>query len=95
MIVVALLPMPNLLNIEPRIWLILHNTTAGKNTSDSGAVVVLKVVTTVREKNYIEFSMLLERFLAWLAAKATLMAYWFFFQMRLFLYIIFVDHFCS
>ena len=43
---VALLPMPNLLNIEPRIWLMLHNTTAGKKTSDKGAVVVLKVVTT-------------------------------------------------
>ncbi len=43
---VALLPIPNLLNIEPRIWFMLHNTTAGKKTSDKGAVVVLNVVTT-------------------------------------------------
>ena len=48
---VALLPMPNLLNIEPRIWLMLHNTTAGKKTSDKGAVVVLKVVTTEKIEN--------------------------------------------
>ena len=46
----ALLPMPSLLNIEPRIWFILHRTTAGKNTSDNGAVVVLNVVTTTIEK---------------------------------------------
>ena len=50
---VALLPMPNLLNIEPRIWLMLHNTTAGKKTSDKGAVVVLKVVTTEKIENVI------------------------------------------
>ena len=41
--------MPKRLNIEPRIWLILHKTTAGKNTSDNGAVVVLKVVTTEKQ----------------------------------------------
>lgn len=46
---VALLPMPNLLKIEPRIWLMLHKTTAGKKTSDKGAVVVLKVVTTEKQ----------------------------------------------
>ena len=50
---VALLPIPNLLNIEPRIWFMLHNTTAGKKTSDKGAVVVLNVVTT-ETKNKME-----------------------------------------
>jgi hypothetical protein len=44
--------MPNRLNIEPRIWFILHKTTAGKNTSDNGAVVVLKVVTTEKENDF-------------------------------------------
>ena len=46
---VALLPMPKRLKIEPRIWLILHKTTVGKKTSESGAVVVLKVVTTINK----------------------------------------------
>ena len=48
---VALLLMPKRLKMEPRIWLILHKTTAGKKTSDNGAVVVLKVVTTMKNKN--------------------------------------------
>ena len=47
---VALLLMPKRLKMEPRIWLILHKTTAGKKTSDNGAVVVLKVVTTMKTK---------------------------------------------
>ena len=47
---VALLLMPKRLKMEPRIWLILHKTTAGKKTSDNGAVVVLKVVTTMKNK---------------------------------------------
>ena len=47
----AFCPIPNRLNIEPRIWFMLHSTTAGKKTSDKGAVVVLNVVTTeTREK---------------------------------------------
>ena len=48
----AFCPIPNRLNIEPRIWFMLHSTTAGKKTSDKGAVVVLNVVTTeTRQKN--------------------------------------------
>ena len=52
----AFCPIPNRLNIEPRIWFMLHSTTAGKKTSDRGAVVVLNVVTTeTREKKWNHF----------------------------------------